>query len=180
MTSRALLVASAGIAVGLTAIGALLHEKVLERSVIQGRLPHGPAAWQAIEATDGNICVAPNARARTAQTPTCASVDVYGAIFEAIGVTEQDEVLFQQGDTFNNRGVNTATGKLFAPGYPVFSRLAWSTFDGFCLQGPELPALSGEIQRATLQTHDAATQVELYRLSLLLEHAQVEAKVLCF
>jgi hypothetical protein len=102
-------------------------------------MPSSGAASKPVESAHGNVCVVEQAHGAS-KPLACAEVRFFPGVYAAIGVDDNSIIRWQDEHGFHSGGV-APTGALLAPGYPVFSRLAWTLIEPVYLQGDELSAL---------------------------------------
>lgn len=140
------------------------------------RLPGGDASASKEGGSAGNICIISHV-SRPWEISACADVHLVPDIYRAIGVDENHIIRWQDEHGFDSGGVDP-TGTLLAPGYPIFSRLAWTLIEPVYLQGHDLSELMQEAKRISLQSNDPVVQANLRMLTALAERALAESKVL--
>lgn len=164
-------------AVAAVAICAVVWRSWSRRYIIEWRLPFRSEASNPVKKLSGNVCIVQ--QVNTAEPLACADVYLFPHIYSAIGVDEQRMVEWQNENGFDSGGVDRS-GALLAPGYPIFSRLAWTIVDPVYLEGPELSELLEESKRVAKESNDPVVRANLDKLSALAERAQAESKVLRF
>lgn len=146
--------------------------------IIAWHLPFCSVASNPAEKANGNVCVVQHAN-MTGKPLACADVYLFPHVYEAIGVDEKRMIKWQNENGFDSGGVD-CTGALLAPGYPIFSRLAWTIVNPVYLQGEELSRLLEESKRISEQSNDPAVRANLDKLTVLAIKAQQDSKVLRF
>lgn len=172
--------------VGIALFGALalgvgctvLWRSMSRKYIAKWDMPAGGTASKPVVNRQGNVCIVQHAQG-VSEPLACADVQFFPGVYDAIGVNESRIVKWQNENGFDSGGVDR-TGELLAPGYPIFSRLAWTLIDPVYLQGNDLSALLEETKRISQNSADPAVKANLDKLSALAEQAQQESKVLRF
>lgn len=125
-----------------------------------------------------NVCIVGRSH-EVSEPSACAEIRLFPNIYEAIGVDKNRIIRWQNDNGFDSGGVDR-TGALLAPGYPIFSRLAWTLIDPVYLQGDDLSALLEESKRISETSSDPAARANLDKLTALAKRARQESKVLRF
>jgi hypothetical protein len=129
-----------------------------------------------VQAVTGNVCVEPEGGVSYSPSD-CAEVLLFPHVYSAIGVDEQRFIAWQEADGFHSEGIDRA-GNLLAPGYPTFSRLAWTVIDPVSLRGDELSDLIEECNRIRQRSTDPKVLLSIDRLVDLAGKAKRESKAL--
>jgi hypothetical protein len=87
-------------------------------------------------------------------------IRAYGSIYNALGVTNDKFVAWQERYGFDSLGVGD-DGSLLAPEFPVFSKVAWMYVDPVDLTASETKDLVAECEQAMSYTKDVAAKDEL-------------------
>jgi hypothetical protein len=140
------------------------------------KFPGGDSSTSKEAEGTGNICIVSHV-SRPWEISACADVHLVPDVYRAMGVDESHIVRWQDEHGFDSGGVDP-TGTLLAPGYPIFSRLAWTLIEPVYLQGQDLSELMQEAKRISLQSNDPVLQANLRKLTVLAERALVESKAL--
>jgi len=180
MKKRAvIIVAVVGVAT-LAFVGLVLWKNLSRKYVIGWSQPfHATKSGRPEGASVAeNVCIVGRSH-EASEASACAEIRLFPHIYEAIGVDQNRIIKWQDENGFDSGGVDR-TGALLAPGYPIFSRLAWTLIDPVYLQGDDLSALLEESKRISENSADPAVRANLDKLSALAEKAQQESKVLRF
>jgi hypothetical protein len=171
-------------AIGTTALGAfvlvllciLLWKNWTRKYIVKWHNPLGKVTETTSGKIEGNVCIIESTKEPS--TPlACTIVQFFPAIYDAIGVNGDRLVKWQNENGFHSGGVDRS-GALLAPGYPIFSRLAWTLIDPVDLRGDELSGLQEESKRISAESTDPVVKANLERLSELAARAQKESKAL--
>ena len=79
----------------------------------------------------------------------------YGTIYVTLGVTKERFAYWESQYGMDSLGVGT-DGSLLIPGFPVFSKVAWTYIDHVDLSDAETRDLVSECERAVANTDDAS------------------------
>jgi hypothetical protein len=125
----------------------------------------------------GNVCIVPG-RASSWDQSTCADVHLFPGVYRAIGVEGDRIVKWQDEHGFDSGGVSQSG--LLAPGFPVFSSLAWTMIEPVYLSGSQLSDLLIEITQISRKSNDLTVQSALSQLAAMAEKARLESKAILF
>jgi hypothetical protein len=177
--NKRILVSSVLIGVfAMTVICAAVWRHWSRRYIVEWRLPFRSRIPSPGTKAVGNVCIFQHAGA-TGEPLICANVDLFPHVYGAIGVSEKRMIGWQNKYGFDSGGIDP-TGAFLAPGYPVFSRLAWTQIAPVYLQGEELSSLLEECKRISVASDDPSVKTTLNRLVALAEKAQADSNVLRF
>jgi len=163
----------------LAFVGTILWKNLSKKYLVGWSLPFRTTKSNRPEnAGVANVCIVGPTQ-ELSESSTCAEISLFPHIYEAIGVDEKRIIEWQNKNGFDSGGIDHAGG-LLAPGYPIFSRLAWTLIDPVYLRGNDLPALLEESKQISENSADPAVRTNLEKLSALAEKAQQESKALRF
>jgi hypothetical protein len=180
MKKKAVIIGAVIGVAALALVGTALWKNLSRKYLIGWSLPFHTTRSNRPEGTRvaANVCIV--GRSHEASEPSaCAEISLFPHVYETIGVDKNRIITWQNENGFDSGGVDR-TGALLAPGYPIFSRLAWTLIDPVYLQGDELSALLEESKRASAESSDPAVRANLEKLASLAEKAQQESAVLRF
>jgi hypothetical protein len=166
----------AGVALGIGCT--VLWRSMSRKYIAKWDIPAGGTASKPATSGQGNVCIVQHAHGAS-EPLACANVQFFPGVYNAIGVDESRIVKWQNDNGFDSGGVDR-TGALLAPGYPIFSRLAWTQIDPVYLQGNDLSMLLEESKRISESSANPAVKASLEELLTLATKAQEESKVLRF
>ncbi len=106
-------------------------------------------------------------------------IRVFNDIYAAIGVTRQEFERWESEHGTDSFGTDTS-GKMLAPGYPIFSKVAWMYIDPVTLTPEETSDLVRECERAMLNTANESAKQELEAVRALAEEALSNSAVIQF
>jgi hypothetical protein len=177
--NKRILVSTALIGVfAMTVICAAIWRHWSKRYIVEWRLPFRSQIPGPVAKAVGNVCILQHANV-TGEPLICADIYLFPHVYGAIGVSEKRMVEWQNKNGFDSGGVDP-TGAFLAPGFPVFSRLAWTQIAPVYLQGDELSGLLGECKRISAASDDPSVKSSLDRLAALAQKAQADSRVLRF
>jgi hypothetical protein len=176
MNKRVVLSAVLFGALAFVIVCAVVWRNMSKKYIARWDMPSGGSASKSLSRMSGNVCIVPHAQGAS-EPSACADVHLFPGVYGAIGVDENRIVKWQNENGFDSGGIDRS-GQLLAPGYPIFSRLAWTVVEPVNLEGNELSELLEEAKRASLESSDPTVQANLNKLSSLAERAQAESKVL--
>jgi hypothetical protein len=130
------------------------------------------------EIANANVCIEPKA-GEELRPSDCAEVLFFPHLYSSIGVSEQRVIQWQESNGFHSEGVDQ-TGNILAPGYPIFSRLAWTVIDPVYLSGGELQELIAECVRIRQQAQDPVALSNVRKILDLASRAQSQSRTLRF
>jgi hypothetical protein len=160
----------------LTIACAILWRNMSRKYIARWDMPSDRTAAKSVEKVRGNVCIVQHAHGPS-EPSACADVHLFPHVYDAIGVDENRIIKWQNKNGFDSGGVDQ-TGALLAPGYPLFSRLAWTVVEPVYLEGNELSELLEESKRALVRSNDPVVRANLDKLSALAARAKQESKVL--
>lgn len=123
----------------------------------------------------GNVCIVDSENQN--EISDCAVIPMFPNVYAALGVDDARVSNWQNENGFDSKGVNR-DGQLLAPGYPIFSSLAWSVVEPVSLSGATLSKFLSEINRAYDASEDAVARMNLRRLAEVAAKAEAESKIL--
>jgi Tat protein secretion system quality control protein TatD with DNase activity len=106
-------------------------------------------------------------------------IHAYNEIYAAIGVHPQDFERWENAHGMYSSGID-ASGKMLAPGYPIFSKVASMYIDPVTLTSAETAALVQECQQAIRNSASESAKHELEAISSLAEKALSKSAVVQF
>lgn len=165
-------------AVVLAVVGLFLWKDLSKRYRISFRLPFKEARPinPARKTLNGNVCVLD--KPDIACVPyECADIQFFPRVYEAMGVNSSRMVEWQNSNGFDSGGIDRF-GHLLAPGYPIFSRIAFSTTQPVYLKGEDLRMLLEETVRVSEATRDPVALASLRRLAHLASEALTQSRTL--
>jgi hypothetical protein len=130
------------------------------------------------EIANANVCIEPKA-GEELSAADCAEVLFFPHLYSSIGVSEQRVIQWQESNGFHSEGVDR-TGNILAPGYPIFSRLAWTVIDPVYIGGDELQELIAECVRIRQQAQDPVALSNVSKILDLASRAQSQSRTLRF
>jgi hypothetical protein len=161
--------------VGLVILGigcAVVWRNMSRKYILRWDMPRDVAS----KPLRGNVCVVQHPNG-TSEPLACADVQLFPGVYDTIGVDQDRFRKWQDEHGFHSGGV-APDGAVLAPGYPIFSRLAWTNIDPVYLQGADLSALLEEAKRVSNASSDATVKANLDKLSALATDAQQRSQVL--
>lgn len=161
---------------GVVILCAMVWRNMSGKYIARWNMPRGGASSRSEANVSGNVCILPHSKGAS-EPSACADVHFFPGVYSAIGVDESRIIEWQNKNGFDSGGVDRS-GALLAPGYPLFSRLAWAVVEPVYLQGNELSELLEESKRAATESTDPVVRANLQTLSTLAEKAQAESQVL--
>jgi hypothetical protein len=138
----------------------------------------GGSASRSTANARGIVCIVQHSTGAS-EPLTCADVHLFPGINDDLGVDENRFKKWQDEYGFHSGGVSP-TGAMLAPGYPIYSRLAWTHIDPVYLQGDDLSALLEETKRISENSNDSPVRGTLDKLTTLATDAQQGSQVLRF
>ncbi len=145
--------------------------------IVRWHMPLG-AKHTKSEVVNANVCIEPKA-GEELHAADCAEVLFFPHLYSSIGVSEQTVIQWQESNGFHSEGVDRM-GNILAPGYPIFSRLAWTVIDPVYLSGGELQELIDECVRIRQQAHDPVALSNVSKILDLASRAQSQSRTLRF
>lgn len=125
--------------------------------------------------TTGKVCIVDSENQE--KISDCAVIPMFPNVYAALGVDEARVRSWQNENGFDSKGINR-DGQLLAPGYPIFSSLAWSVVEPISLRGTTLSKFLSEINRVYDASEDVVARENLRRLAEVAAKAEAESKVL--
>gem|GEM_PF-6193101 len=116
---------------------------------------------------------------KSSGSSACIDLEIFPGVYEAIGVDGNRIISWQDENGVDSGGVDRFGG-LLAPGFPIFSGLAWTLIEPVYLEGPKLTELVCESRRVSAQSDNRTVQATLNVLCAFAERALSESKLLCF
>jgi hypothetical protein len=155
-------------------IGIVWWRNISRKYIVEWTSPFHANKLSRADAT-GNVCIVDSKDQN--KISDCAVIPLFPNIYAVLGVDETRVRNWQNENGFDSKGVDR-DGQLLAPGYPIFSSLAWSVVEPAYLKGTALSQFLSEINRASSASEDAVARTNLRKLAEVVARAQAESKVL--
>lgn len=175
MTKRTMLTTLLGV-LAMTVFLAAVWKSWTRKYIVTWQIPFRARTPRSSKRIRGNVCIIRRTGERE-EAFACNDIYLFPNVYSAVGVDEERVIRWQDENGFASGGVDS-TGALLAPGYPIFSRLAWTIVDPVYLQGDELSELIEEAGRILQSSNDPIVRENLEKLLSLAEKAHADAAVI--